>query len=56
MMACGMAEDPRTVIDTAAFFIFRPVIEPPDAGKGNCARAHRARLKGDVEIATSKPL
>lgn len=50
-MAGGLAEDAGPVLDTAAFWIPRPVIEPPDACERDRRGAHRARLKRHVEIA-----
>ena len=55
-MADRGREKARAMVDRAALLITRPVIKPPYARKGNGARAHRAGLKRDIEIATDEAL
>jgi hypothetical protein len=56
MMAGRRGVELHAVVHRAAFRIGGPVIKPADARKRDGARAHRARLERDVEIAIDQPL
>lgn len=46
----------HAVVDRTAFGVAGAVIKPADAGEGDGASAHRARLQRDIEIAIVEPL
>ena len=56
MVAGWACKKPDTIIYATAFGIFRPVIEPSYAGKGNGCSAHRAGLEGHIKICADQPL
>ncbi len=56
MVAGWLRKEPHAGIDRAALGIGGAVIEPPDPGERNRARAHRAGLQRDVEVAVDQPL
>ena len=56
VVAGGAREDPCPVFDAAALGVISAEIKPPDPRKRDRARAHGARLQGDVEIAAGEPL
>ena len=56
VMAGRLGKEPHPGIHRAALGIGGAVIEPPDPRKRNRARAHRAGLQRDVEVAVDQPL
>ncbi len=54
-MAGRLGEKPMAMINRATFFIGCAVIKPPNSGKGNGARAHRAGLECHMQIAANEP-
>jgi len=55
MVAGGLVEEPRTVLDATALGVVGTEDEPADAGERDRRRAHRTGFEGDVEIATREP-
>ena len=56
VVAGRLGKEPHAGIHRAALGIGGAVIEPPDPGERNRARAHRAGLQRDVEVAIDQPL
>ena len=56
VMAGRLGKEPHAGIHRAALGIGGAVIQPPDPRKRDCARAHRAGLQRDVEVAVDQPL
>src|SRR4051812_50052121 len=54
-MAGWRGEEPHAVVYRAALRVARAVIQPPYPRKRDRARAHRARLQGNVEVAVDQP-
>ena len=50
-MACGLFEDPGTVLDAAALGVVGTEKQPPHPGQRNRRRAHGAGLQGYIQIA-----
>src|SRR5690606_19461188 len=50
VMAGGLREHPRAVLDAAALGVVGAEIEPPHPGQGDRRGAHGAGLQGDVEV------
>ena len=55
VVAGGLGEKPRSVVDRAALGVGRGVVEAADAGVADGAGAHRAGLQRDIEIAIGEP-
>ena len=55
MVAGRLAEEADAVVDAAALRVLRAVVEPADAGKRDCRRAHGAGFERDIEIGAGKP-
>ena len=55
VMTGGRGKKLHAVVDRAALGIGGAVIEPADAGEGDRARAHGARLERDIEVAIVEP-
>ncbi len=56
MVTGGLAEEPRPILNRAAFLVPCTIIKPPDSGEGDGACAHRAGLQRDIKVAIRKPL
>ena len=56
VVARGLAEDARPVLDPAALGIAGAEVEAADAGERDGRRAHRAGLQRDVEVGARQPL
>ena len=56
VMAGRRRKEPHAGLDRAALGVGRAVIEPPDPRQRDRARAHRARLQRDIEVAIDQPL
>ena len=54
VMALGMAEDPRAVLDSARLRIFRAKVQPRNSAERNSPRAHGARFERHVHARTVK--
>ncbi len=48
VVAGGLAEDARALLDAAAFGVLGAEIEPADASKRDCLGAHRTGLQSDI--------
>src|SRR5271166_2475608 len=56
VVAGRLTKKTRTMIDGAAFWVGRAIIEAAQAGKGNRAGAHRAGLERHVKVAADEPV
>ena len=56
MMAGRLAVEANAAFHAATFWIIRAVIDPSDAGKRDCRRAHGAGLERHIEIGTWQSL
>ena len=55
MVAGGLAEEARAVVDSAALGVRGGIIEPAQAGERDRAGAHRAWLERHIKIAADQP-
>ena len=56
MVALRVVENPSSMLNTARFRIRSRIIQPPNTRRCNKPRAHRARLKRDIEVVVVQPL
>ena len=55
VMAGGLLEDARPVLDPTALGVRRAEVEPPQPGEGDCLGAHGAGFQRDVDVAVDEP-